>query len=107
MTAQALPTAKPAVRTFADWLPTPKCTLCPATTGLERHHKQFRSQGGTDEEGNLALLCRVCHGAVHGLRIIQDGFGCDTCPVLARDGCYFGERVLGRPQRTPHPWEGS
>lgn len=32
---------------------------------LEAHHKRLRSQGGTDEIGNLALLCSTCHRDVH------------------------------------------
>lgn len=105
MTVTTPPTAKTAIRTFQQWIPTPKCALCPRYEGLERHHKTFRSQGGGDEAENLALLCRVCHGAVHGLRVIVDDFSCATCPVLANAGCYFGERLLGRSQDTPHPWE--
>jgi 5-methylcytosine-specific restriction endonuclease McrA len=32
---------------------------------LERHHKKYRSRGGSDEEINIALLCMECHKAVH------------------------------------------
>lgn len=32
---------------------------------LHVHHVVYRSQGGTDEPGNLLTLCRGCHDALH------------------------------------------
>ena len=32
---------------------------------LEVHHIVFRSQNGSDEEGNLITLCKACHDALH------------------------------------------
>jgi len=37
--------------------------FCPAT---DIHHILFKSQGGTDEIGNLVALCRECHDVAHG-----------------------------------------
>lgn len=34
------------------------------------HHIKLRSQGGGNELNNIALLCRKCHGARHGRKII-------------------------------------
>lgn len=36
---------------------------------LEVHHIVFRSQGGSDEEGNLVTLCHTCHKALHSGKI--------------------------------------
>ncbi|PYV66223.1 MAG: hypothetical protein DMG97_30045 [Acidobacteria bacterium] len=43
-----------------------RCQLCGSMTNLEVHHKQFRSHGGADDEGNLITLCLGCHGPIHG-----------------------------------------
>ena len=32
---------------------------------LEVHHLVFRSQNGSDEEGNLLTLCKTCHDGLH------------------------------------------
>lgn len=36
---------------------------------LEVHHIVFRSQGGSDEEGNLITLCHTCHKNLHDKKI--------------------------------------
>ena len=36
---------------------------------LEVHHIIYRSQGGSDEEGNLITLCHTCHKALHDGKI--------------------------------------
>lgn len=36
---------------------------------LEVHHIVYRSNGGSDEEGNLTTLCHTCHKAVHSGKI--------------------------------------
>lgn len=36
---------------------------------LEVHHIIFRSQGGSDEEGNLITLCHTCHKKLHDGKI--------------------------------------
>lgn len=36
---------------------------------LEVHHIVFRSQNGSDEEGNLITLCHTCHKALHSGKI--------------------------------------
>ena len=46
----------------SDWIP---CSECGATA-VDIHHKQFKSQGGTDEIGNLTAMCRICHNKKHG-----------------------------------------
>ena len=42
-----------------------KCKGCGKMTGLEGHHKKYRSQGGGDNEGNKEGLCRKCHDGKH------------------------------------------
>jgi 5-methylcytosine-specific restriction endonuclease McrA len=34
---------------------------------LQIHHRQFVSQGGTNAEKNLEVLCRPCHAGIHAL----------------------------------------
>jgi 5-methylcytosine-specific restriction endonuclease McrA len=48
------------------------CVVCGCGSGLVVHHKVFRSQQGGDELDNLELLCQVCHGQCHNLKIIVD-----------------------------------
>ena len=43
-----------------------RCQLCGTMRNLEVHHKQFRSQSGSDSEDNLITLCFRCHKSVHG-----------------------------------------
>lgn len=92
-----------------SWDFAPICVLCGASQGLQHHHKVFRSRGGSDDPANLARLCVVCHGAVHGVRVTYHGHSCFTCPVLDRKGCFFGETVTGRSSPTgvptPMPWD--
>jgi 5-methylcytosine-specific restriction endonuclease McrA len=42
-----------------------RCQLCGTRSGLEVHHKEFRSHSGDDSEENLITLCTSCHDAVH------------------------------------------
>lgn len=86
------------------WESRPVCALCKGNGPFHRHHKRFRSHGGREGE-NLVLLCQVCHGAAHGLKIVKGDFSCASCSVLASRGCYFGEKVLGREERTDPPWD--
>lgn len=39
---------------------------CSHSKKLHVHHIVFRSQGGTDESGNLTTLCENCHKNLHG-----------------------------------------
>jgi 5-methylcytosine-specific restriction endonuclease McrA len=34
--------------------------------GFDLHHVLMKSHGGSNEMGNLMLLCRPCHDHVHG-----------------------------------------
>ena len=43
-----------------------KCQCCGSRSNLEVHHKEFRSQGGSDSEQNLITLCLKCHANCHG-----------------------------------------
>lgn len=87
------------------WSTTPCCQLCKGNGPFHRHHKRFRSHGGSDATTNLVLLCEVCHGAVHGLLVVRDGFSCRSCSQKKRFGCYFGERVLGEEIVSEAPWD--
>jgi 5-methylcytosine-specific restriction endonuclease McrA len=33
--------------------------------GVEVHHRNYRSRGGSDVPENFAWVCRVCHRAAH------------------------------------------
>jgi 5-methylcytosine-specific restriction endonuclease McrA len=41
------------------------CQVCGSRKNLQVHHKQLRSQQGSDEESNLITLCAECHGGLH------------------------------------------
>jgi len=40
---------------------------------LEVHHIIFRSNNGSDEQGNLIILCKTCHDSLHDGNIIFKG----------------------------------
>jgi 5-methylcytosine-specific restriction endonuclease McrA len=42
-----------------------RCQLCGSRQNLEVHHKQLRSQQGSDENFNLITLCVGCHEGQH------------------------------------------
>lgn len=43
------------------------CERCEERIGVALHHTRYRSQGGSDERGNLEWLCQSCHDGAHGL----------------------------------------
>lgn len=86
------------------WEEAPVCFLCKNNGPFHRHHKIFRSQGGSNSSDNLVLLCEVCHGAVHGIKVFKNGHSCETCPYRRKWGCYFGEKVLDEEIITEKPW---
>ena len=45
-----------------------RCQCCGTRSNLEVHHREFRSQGGSDSEQNLITLCAGCHSLVHRCR---------------------------------------
>lgn len=87
-----------------NWQSNPICTLCKNNGPFHRHHKKFRSHGGSNRETNLVLLCEVCHGAVHGILVIKNGFSCKNCLKKRDEGCYFGESLLDEFPKTDPPW---
>lgn len=54
-----------------------QCVICGTTRGLEAHHVRYRSQGGTGEEHNLALVCGpstqsgTCHYKAHSNKEVR------------------------------------
>ena len=42
------------------------CTCGTITNDLYSHHIVPKSVGGLDYEGNLVLVCGICHGMIHG-----------------------------------------
>lgn len=48
------------------------CALCGDPRGLVIHHVVPRSDGGGNSPCNLVCLCRYCHGAAHGVFLIDD-----------------------------------
>ncbi len=92
---------------LSGWTTREACGLCGADAAnipMHAHHKQFRSQGGGDSAGNLVRLCIVCHDAVHGIPSVYRDHSCETCPVLRRHGCHFGEKLTQGRATTPKPW---
>jgi 5-methylcytosine-specific restriction endonuclease McrA len=55
-------------------IPPPENGLCqncgkpPDFRGLQKHHKIFRSQGGSDLINNIEFLCGYCHSLRHNIR---------------------------------------
>ena len=43
-----------------------RCQVCGSSQNLQVHHKQLRSQQGSDEDSNLITLCARCHAQLHG-----------------------------------------
>ena len=48
----------------------PMCEVCRMRPAIDLHHRQFRSQGGSDDPDNLILVCKKCHAQKHGIKII-------------------------------------
>ena len=42
-----------------------RCQSCGSKQNLQVHHKQLRSQQGSDNECNLITLCATCHERLH------------------------------------------
>jgi len=42
-----------------------QCQICGSRQNLQVHHKQLRSQQGSDDDLNLITLCAGCHGGLH------------------------------------------
>jgi 5-methylcytosine-specific restriction endonuclease McrA len=42
-----------------------KCQVCGSSQNLQVHHKQLRSQQGSDRDSNLITLCASCHEVIH------------------------------------------
>jgi len=45
-----------------------RCQICDSRQNLEVHHKNFRSQLGSDDDFNLITLCARCHERLHRSR---------------------------------------
>lgn len=45
------------------------CNRC-GNPAQEKHHKKLKSEGGSNEESNLILLCKACHDYAHSKRKI-------------------------------------
>ena len=42
-----------------------QCQICGSRQNLQVHHKQLRSQQGSDNDLNLITLCAGCHDGLH------------------------------------------
>jgi len=42
-----------------------QCQICGSRQNLQIHHKQLRSQQGSDDDSNLITLCAGCHEGLH------------------------------------------
>ena len=45
-----------------------QCQICGSRQNLQVHHKQLRSQQGSDDDLNLITLCATCHENLHRMR---------------------------------------
>jgi 5-methylcytosine-specific restriction endonuclease McrA len=45
-----------------------RCQICGSRQNLQVHHKQLRSQQGSDDDFNLITLCASCHVGLHRSR---------------------------------------
>jgi 5-methylcytosine-specific restriction endonuclease McrA len=45
-----------------------QCQICGSRENLQVHHKQLRSQQGSDDDLNLITLCAGCHEGLHRSR---------------------------------------
>jgi 5-methylcytosine-specific restriction endonuclease McrA len=45
-----------------------RCQVCGSRQNLQVHHKQLRSQQGSDTDLNLITLCAGCHEGLHRSR---------------------------------------
>jgi 5-methylcytosine-specific restriction endonuclease McrA len=45
-----------------------QCQICGSRQNLQVHHKQLRSQQGSDDDLNLITLCTGCHEGLHRSR---------------------------------------
>ena len=45
-----------------------QCQVCGSRQNLQVHHKQLRSQQGSDDDLNLITLCAGCHEGLLGWR---------------------------------------
>lgn len=48
-----------------------RCALCDSTDGIQIHHVEPRSVGGSDFPENLITLCWRCHAEAHGTRVYE------------------------------------
>ena len=53
------------------------CALCERPEVIHIHHVRSRSQGGTNDLGNLIALCPVCHAIAHGEYKLDNQFPFD------------------------------
>lgn len=74
------------------------CAMCGRNSDLEDHHVMPKQMGGrkraakreSEEPRNKLRVCRVCHSARHGIRVILlDGFCCERCREA--DVCRFAK----------------
>jgi 5-methylcytosine-specific restriction endonuclease McrA len=42
-----------------------QCQICGSRQNLQVHHKQLRSQQGSDDDLNLITMCAGCHEGLH------------------------------------------
>ncbi len=53
-----------------------KCEICFTSENLTRHHIREKSKGGSNNQRNIQILCKVCHVRLH--RRNQKGINQDT-----------------------------
>jgi 5-methylcytosine-specific restriction endonuclease McrA len=63
-------TATERARTAEGYLQCEGCGRSLLDGQEQRHHIQFRSQGGATDAANLLVLCLPCHTAAHGVRTV-------------------------------------
>lgn len=78
------------------------CALCDDNRGLQIHHVEPRSQGGSNHPHNLITLCWRCHAVIHGTRLPDYGY---MTAVELHEACI--EYLADMYAPDWYPWEDS
>ncbi len=92
--ARATQTIPPATRRQVFRRDHGRCVVdgCSNSSWLEVHHLHLRSEGGTHDPGQLAVLCGLHHRRLHAGLLIADGEDAATVRFFHADGTEYGKR---------------
>ena len=63
-----------------------RCSECGKAGRLEVHHRKPLSEGGTNDLGNLVVLCRGCHIDIHRPVVGEPALAWQVLVEEVRDG---------------------